>query len=223
MQPYQKILELVEAEQLDITTVSLATITGEFVSYVESVKDQIQPRLLADFVAAAAKLMLIKSKALIPSLTLTSEEDEEIKDFELRLKLYKEFRTASRHLKKFWVTQPRLFSRPYLASRSPVFQPPVKLQLKHLLKTIELLTAAVQKMITPTETIKTKIISLEEKMRDLLRRFQTKLKQSFSQLAINHPRQEIIATFLAILHLVKEGRLTTKQQKAFAEIEIQKI
>ena len=105
--PYDKILELVEAKQLDITTVSLAEITGDFIKQIPD-----DPQFLADFVVVAAKLILIKSKALLPSLQLTEEEEGDIKELEERLKLYKTFKSASENIKKLWDKSSSSVSRP---------------------------------------------------------------------------------------------------------------
>ena len=47
--------------------------------------------MLADFIVVASRLLLIKSKAILPSLALTEEEETDIKDLEMRLKIYREF------------------------------------------------------------------------------------------------------------------------------------
>jgi len=87
--PFGLLLSLIESEKMDITEISLAKIADEYVTYIRGAQD-IDPEELADFLVVAAKLLFIKSKALLPYL-YSGEEDEEIDDLERQLKMYKEF------------------------------------------------------------------------------------------------------------------------------------
>ena len=80
--PLEKLLELIEEKKMEITALSLAEVTGGFFNYVKRVESDIDPKILADFLVVAAKLVLIKSKALLPGLELTQEEELDIKDLE---------------------------------------------------------------------------------------------------------------------------------------------
>ncbi len=96
--PLEKLLELIEERRMEITELSLAEITADFLQYLKNI-ETVEPRFLADFVAIAAQLLLIKSKALLPGIKLTSEEEEKIKDLEGRLLFYKNFKPAIVYLK----------------------------------------------------------------------------------------------------------------------------
>ena len=88
--PIEKLLELIEEKKLNITELNLAEVTADFLNYLKTV-EKLDPKALADFLVVAAKLLLIKSKALLPDLKLTQEEETEIKDFTRRLIICKEF------------------------------------------------------------------------------------------------------------------------------------
>jgi len=75
--PLGLLLQIIENEELDITEVSLARIADQYVKYIRSSND-IDPDKMADFLVLAAKLLLIKSKALLPYLY--PEEEEEIRE-----------------------------------------------------------------------------------------------------------------------------------------------
>src|SRR3989338_2091690 len=110
--PLEKLLELIEARELEITLVNLATVTGDFLSYLKSLDEQTKhPSVLADFVVIASRLLLIKSKAILPSLELTEEEETDIKDLEQRLRIYKEFKIASELMKKTWEKRQPIYGR----------------------------------------------------------------------------------------------------------------
>src|SRR3989344_3177572 len=99
--PLEKLLELIESKELEITRLNLAEVTADFLAYVRSL-EEIDSRVLADFITVAARLILIKSHALLPQLALTEEEEEDIADLERRLKLYKEFRVVERAIANSW-------------------------------------------------------------------------------------------------------------------------
>jgi len=72
--PLDRLLELIEARQLEITQINLAEVTGDFLKYIESLGSEAGVDVFADFLVVAGKLILIKSKALLPNLDLTEEE-----------------------------------------------------------------------------------------------------------------------------------------------------
>src|SRR3989338_9236417 len=92
--PLHLLLELIEAEKLDITSIALSKVTDQFLDYLTETSD-LHPEELADFLVVAARLLLIKSRALLPSLT--GEGDEEA-DLERQLKIYREYYEASKSM-----------------------------------------------------------------------------------------------------------------------------
>src|SRR3989344_3944693 len=131
--PLDKLLELIEEKKLEVTTISLATVTDDFLNYLKAMADhEKHPSVLADFVVVAARLLLIKSKALLPSLELTQEEEMDIRDLESRLKIYQEYRNASVLLQKLWAESQQSFARQYLMNLPPVFYPPQDLKVEDL-------------------------------------------------------------------------------------------
>ena len=73
--PLGALLELIEAEKLDITQIALAKVTESYLQLIEK-NDDIAPEDLADFLVVASKLLLIKSKYLLPFLVIDSAEEE---------------------------------------------------------------------------------------------------------------------------------------------------
>src|SRR4051812_15045342 len=91
--PLEKLLELIEAQKMDVSEVSMAKVTDDFLKYLETLKDPdsaiaVFPadlRVLADFISIASRLIFLKSKYLLPGLALSDEEEADIKDLEERL------------------------------------------------------------------------------------------------------------------------------------------
>ncbi len=79
--PLDLLLSLIEQEELDITKISLAQVTNQYLAYLEAIKET-NPDDLTDFLVIAAKLILIKSKILLPRppASIVEEEEEDIGD-----------------------------------------------------------------------------------------------------------------------------------------------
>src|SRR5690349_179158 len=108
--PLEKLLELIEAREMDVSEVSMAEVTDDFLKYLEAFKKdgangaalEFDLRVLADFISIASKLIFLKSKYLLPGLALTEDEEADIKDLEHRLKMYQELKPALKHIAKLW-------------------------------------------------------------------------------------------------------------------------
>ncbi len=224
--PLDKLLSLVEEKRLAITAVNLAEVTVEFLAYLKTLEQKIPPADLADFLVVAAKLVLIKSKVLVPDLTLTEEEEHEIADLETRLVIYREFAaregSASAHLGKQWQGRTIAFSRPLLASLrgARFFYPGTNLTGAGLAGAMAEFAMTVQELMPRTDSIKTTIISLEEKIRELLARCTQAARESFRNISGRRPRAEVIVMFLALLHLLKAKTLSVSQEENFGDIVI---
>ncbi|MGD2144818.1 MAG: segregation/condensation protein A, partial [Anaerolineae bacterium] len=92
--PLDLLLRLIEREELDVTSVALAQVTDQYLERLAELERR-QPRDLADFLVVAAKLVLIKSAALLPrpSRPDAPEDAEDVgQDLVHRLRLYKRFK-----------------------------------------------------------------------------------------------------------------------------------
>lgn len=88
--PLDLLLKLIEERNLEITEISLSSVTNEYLDYIKQIESNTNE--LADFLVIASTLILIKSKAILPTLELSSEETEEILDLKERLIVYKIFK-----------------------------------------------------------------------------------------------------------------------------------
>lgn len=228
--PLDKLLELIEEQKLPIASVSLASVTGDFLDYVNKTSQTMEPGILSDFLVVAAKLVLIKSRALLPNLELTPEEEGDIKDLEKRLEIYREFAArqeisaqrlnASAYLKKLWDQGGISLSRPLFFSlgERQIFYPSPNLSVQTLTTAFKNLTAALQEFLPETGKIKIVIISLEEKIKELFHRCQEAVRQSFQKLTGQRAKSEVVVMFLAILHLLRDQAIDAEQENQFGDI-----
>lgn len=216
--PLDLLLTLIEEKKLEITEISLAKVTDEFLKYVGDLK-KVAPAILADFLVVAAKLLLIKSRYLLPELILSPEEEKEIKDLTLRLEIYRLFKGAMKEIKNLYNKNP-LFAREFLLNQTPIFYPPSNLSLEDLTKAFQKIWEEFQKIEEfSVEKIK-KIIKIEEKIQQIIEILNQKTKLTFNQLIKKEAKIEIIVTFLALLQLFKEQLIFIEQEEEFGEIKI---
>ncbi len=178
--PLRKLLELVEEKKLEVTRLNLAEVTADFLKYLQSL-EKTDPRIIADIIAVAAKLILIKSHALLPQMQFTEEEEKEILDLEMRLKLYQELKTAEMYIKPLWLKKVA-YSRDYLAGVPPGFYLSQKIEADDLLKRIAKLAEKLSLFFPRQDSVKIKLVNLEEKISELILRVDKVFKMSFNEI-----------------------------------------
>jgi segregation and condensation protein A len=224
--PLGLLLQLIEGEELDITEINLAKIADQYVLHLRSIQDTDADEM-ADFLVIAAKLLFIKSKALLPYL-YTEEDEKEIDDLEKQLKMYKEFISASQKVKEIIANDSYLFLPPLLKNRRsqfnlPVFSAPKKISTDILYTTfINILENLKQSQEEKLEehTLEPKI-NIEEKIFLIRKLLFDKIRVNFSKiLAKAENKTEVIVSFLAVLELAKQKELVFEQDELFSEIHI---
>lgn len=235
--PMEKLLELIEARELEITRVSLAAVTDDFLRYLNRLHKEEEggPALIADFLVVAAKLILIKSKALLPSLALTEEEEQDTRELESRLKLYREFadrggqaleeQSATTLIRAHWREMAPVHTRALFLTMpiTHVFYPPLSVTADTLREALSRLMTFLGEWQLEHQTIQKTVVSVEEKVSELLNRFQEAFAHTFRGLSRNQSRSETIALFLAMLQLLKDRLVAATQERQFDDIILKKV
>ncbi len=221
--PIEKLLELIEAKKLEITELNLAEVTADFLRYITQINADVgreSARLLADFIVVASRLLLIKSKALLPDFQTTEEEEKDIKDLEARLQFYRQFKPAINFLKKILAQNKVSISRPLFFGRPPIFYPSDNLKIDVLYSAVKSIFQALEQLKKETQVVKSSIISLEEKIEEIMNRMGDGLR--FNKLAEKKSRSEIVVLFLALLYLLSKQTIEAEQNERFSDIMIGK-
>ncbi|HOR00141.1 MAG TPA: segregation/condensation protein A [Anaerolineae bacterium] len=217
--PLDLLLRLIEKAELDITTISLAQVADQYLAYMRQL-EEIHPDLLADFLVVAAKLILIKSRALLPRPPQPDEEEDVGDDLVRQLEEYRRFKHASQHLRQ----REEQGMRSYVRLAPPPAQPrgltPGEVSLADLLAAFERVLAD-----TPTVPVSTVVapvvISIDDKMRAIRSALASSRRVHFTGLLMRaQSRVEVVVTFLAILELIKLGHILAEQDAPFGEIYI---
>lgn len=224
--PLGLLLTMIESEEMDITEIALAKIADEYVNYIRSASD-IDPEEMADFLVIAAKLLFIKSKALLPYL-YTAEDAQEVDDLERQLRMYKEFVSASQKIKDRVAEKHFLFLPPLLKNRRqqfnlPVFTAPTKINTDLMQEVFIRLLSALEKLQEeklPESHLEPKI-SIDDKILQIKKMIFDKVRVNFSKLLESAANKtEVIVSFLAVLELAKQKELIFEQDELFGEINI---
>ena len=218
--PMELLLELIEKEEMSITEFSLARVADEYLEYVRN-SENITLSGLSDFLTVAAKLILIKSRALLPTLEITSEEEEEIQDLAHQLEEYKKFKEASIKLGKIASFKRFGFSREgYLGIRS-VFYPPENINAYDLKKHFLAVVAEIPTIEVLKEEIVSEVVTLEEKITALENSLRLRIESSFSEFVMGAKNKvDVIISFLAVLEMVKQRIIDAEQGNLFEEIRL---
>lgn len=217
--PLDLLLSLIEQEELSITDISLAKVTDGYLTILRSAK-KIQPEELADFLVIAAKLILIKSRILLPGL----EAEEEGPSLEAQLKLYKDFVEASRVIDGMLKKKRFMFGRakPFI-EQVPEFSPPPKITASTLQAAFMNVIKALEPIFNLPRAAVERAISIQEKIGHLRTMILDRVAVRFGEiLKGTKSRTEAIVSFLALLELVKQRVVEVKQDALFHDITLHK-
>ena len=221
--PLAMLLALIEREKLAIAEISLAAVADDYLVYVRGLVSP-DPEELAEFLVVAAHLMLIKSRSLLPSLTVPAEEEASLDDLEHRLALLQMMRDASRALRGVEQKGLRIASREAYAGLAPVFYPPPSLGAATLADVFAAVVALIPKPEKLAEEKLKRIVSLEAKISHIRGILQDMVERRFSEIVAGAKEKvDIVVSFLALLELARQKFVDLRQDAHFAEIMIKKI
>jgi len=219
--PLPLLLHLIESAELDIRTVSLASVADGYVQYLAS--HPVDSANLAQFVAIAAQLILLKSRSLLPSESgpelPPAAEDVDEEELRRRLLVYRAIRDAARDLaarddvEPMWHREPRATDLPEapLASLEPALLTAALSRLAQVAEPEAPPPEIVPREITVGQQIRVLREALGETGRLVLQ----------SILAVTSSRTERVVTLLAALELVRRRELRAEQKTLFGPIVLE--
>jgi segregation and condensation protein A len=224
--PIEVLLELIEKRKLFVNDVSLATVTDDFILYIQN--KGMHPDTVAGFLSVAATLILIKARSLLPNIELNTDEAESITDLERRVALYQIINEVSNMLMKSYGKTISYDG----ASRmnGVVFAPDATLTAD----TLPFLIHDMVGRIPPPAPKKPearvyKTISIGEVLATLEARIEKAVSASFNAIRVLSPdtderNQKVytIVSFLGMLELVRRGLIAAEQTESFEDITLRK-
>ena len=220
--PLDLLLQLIERSELDITKLALAEVTNPFLAYVRQLQSH-QGEEVSSFLVVAARLMQIKSEALLPRPPEREPGEEDPGDELVRqLIIYKRYKEIAGILGE----REEAGYRTYLRLVPP---PKVESKLDMSGITIQDLVKAAERIFTiandqqPLSTVvKAPSLTIKDKIKQITWTLNNIRRASFQKLlGEKYSRADVVVTFLALLELVKSYRVRASQEAPFGEIEIE--
>jgi segregation and condensation protein A len=226
--PLDLLLDLIRKQQIDIKDIPIATITAQYLAYMEKAREM-DIDLGAEFVYMAATLIHIKSKMLLPRDPALKEdtqgEEDPRQELVDRLLEHERFKNAAEMLQQKRMIEENVWSNPQIKSFvSEDDDPGLAITLFDLVKAFGEMLERVKNR--PVYEIETADVSVSDMIHYL--------KDRFLEIAPDQPvfilrvfeqqrtRRAMIALFLATLELVKVQAVMIVQKELFGEIALQR-
>ena len=218
--PLDVLLTLIEEQKLSISEISLASVTQQFLDHIKNLAD-LDPNVLADFLTVASKLLVIKSRQLLPSL---EEElpDEEATDLTRQLLIYKRFKEVAKYLKALETKKRHLYAAENQMEIPAAFYPDPGATVSRLRAAMQSLARSLAETARLPRQVVKEVVSIRDKITELQAYLAQKIEMKLTDALKTNSRTEIIVTFLALLELIKQQILTVEQEMLFSDIKIRR-
>ena len=222
--PLDLLLNLIESAELDITSVSLALVTDQYLERIRALQDMDAEEISA-FLVIAAKLIQIKSEALLPRPPVREAGEEDPGEALARqLQLYKKFKEISGWLKERDAQNLRTYLRiatpPKVESRFEMGD----VTLADLIDAAQSIFAREADKAELGTVIKAPKVTIRERVYHITKFLGAEERTTFrAMVADAKSRIEVAVTFLALLELVKRYRVNVHQDALFGDIQIERM
>jgi segregation and condensation protein A len=231
--PLDLLLYLIEKNKVNIYDIPIVEITSQYMEYLTEMKKR-DLNILSEFLVMAATLIDIKSKMLLPSSPNEEEEEEDPRaELVQQLLEYKMYKCMAYELKDRQIDAERvMYKAPTIPEEVAAFEEPINLEELvsdvTLAKLNEIFQSIMKKQVDKIDPVRSKFgkiekeeVSLEDKMGYLEDYAKSHRQFSFRNLLAGQTgKMEVIVTFLAILELMKMGKISIYQDHIFDDIRI---
>lgn len=227
--PLDLLCDMISKQKIEIKDISIIEITKQYLAYINML-EAMDLEVTSDFITMATKLLEIKSKYLLFSQRELDEEEDPRLELMEQLKEYKKYKKASEVLKD----SVDYLNQPYYRNREEIIIDD-KVDLNEIsiesIKSILPYIFKVKNIEEENETkkderlnkiVRGKIISVEEKIEYIQNILTTADKISFNNIIKDNTKDEVIATFLSLLELIKAKEIVVVQENFFEDIIIKK-
>ena len=231
--PLDLLLHLIDRDKIDIFDIPIIQITAEYMEYISQMEEE-DLEIVSDFLVMAATLLEIKSKMLLPKEV--NDEGEEIDpraELVERLLEYKKYKYMGQVLEQREDEAGlRFYKAPTIPKEVEKYVPPINLD--ELLKNVTLERLgqlfndvmkrkedSIDQLRSKFGVIKREKVSLEGRIVDVLKYARSHRHFSFRHMVRKKKdKMDVVISFLAILELMKMGKITLVQERPFADMDI---
>jgi segregation and condensation protein A len=222
--PLDLLLQLIERAELDITKVALAIVTDQYLAHLQTMEEQRADEVSA-FLVIAAKLVQIKSEALLPRPPVREAGEDDPADALIQqLIIYKRFKYIAGYLAHLEARGMQTYLRLAPVPRLDSIPDLGDLTLADLLSAAQSTFLKVDERQSLGEVVQLPRITIREKIHYIAFNLRRQGRLSFLQLFTSRPTTlEVVVTFLAMLELIKRRLVRVHQETLFGEIEIENV
>ena len=234
--PLDLLLHLIDKSKIDIYDIPIVEITDQYMEYIRQMQEE-DLDVMSEFMVMAATLLDIKCKMLLPKeVNEEGEEEDPRAELVQQLLEYNMYKNLSYELRdRMRDAEKVLYKEPTIPGEILNYREPA--DPKELLKdiTLEKLNSIYKSVLRRQEDkmdpirskfgkIEQEEVNLPEKMNDVEEYARTHKTFSFRQLLEKQcSRTQVVVTFLAILELMKTGKIIIRQEHLFDDIEIESL
>ncbi len=231
--PLDLLLHLIDKNKVDIYDIPIVEITRQYLEYVNQMERE-DLNVVSDFLVMAATLLDIKSRMLLPKTTDDEGEEDPRAELVARLLEYKRYKMMAQQLLDMEEdAEGAFFKMPTVPKEVAKYEPPVDLNelldgltLAKLQRIFESVIRRQQDKVDPIRSnfgiIKKEPVSLEHKILDVLQFARRQRRFSFRQMLVRQgDKLEVVVTFLAVLELMKIGKIALTQEHTFDDMDIE--
>ena len=234
--PLDLLLHLIEKNKVNIYDIPIAMITDQYLEYVKHMEEE-SLDVVSEFLVMAATLLDIKAKMLLPKeVNEEGEEEDPRSELVARLLEYKTYKYMSLELKDMELDAEKIFYKsPTIPKEVEQYEQPVDLDklldgvtLAKLQQIFQSVLKRQKEKIDPVRstfgTIKKEPVSLEQKIASVMSYARKNRKFSFrGMLSKQKDKTEVVVTFLALLELMKVGKIYLTQENLFDDMMIETL
>jgi len=234
--PLDLLLHLIEKNKVNIYDIPIAMITEQYLEYVKHMEEE-SLDVVSEFLVMAATLLDIKAKMLLPKeVNEEGEEEDPRSELVARLLEYKTYKYMSLELKDMELDAEKIFYKsPTIPKEVEQYEQPVDLDklldgvtLAKLQQIFQSVLKRQKEKIDPVRstfgTIKKEPVSLEQKIASVMSYARKNRKFSFrGMLSKQKDKTEVVVTFLALLELMKVGKIYLTQENLFDDMMIETL
>lgn len=220
--PLGLLLSLIEQRKLPITSVSLAAVADQYLAHMRAMP-ALDADMLSDFLLVAAKLLLIKSRAILPGQEEPTEEEDPAEELAARLQEYRLFRAAAQYLQTLEQREGRCYPHPPRAEAVPIGPTPLEPVAPAALALVlrQLLARQLRQPAQAAEVQRLVRASVEARMALISELLEASTSVAWDRIA-GQSVDEVVATFLALLEMLKRGLAVVEQEGIFGPIVVRR-
>lgn len=214
--PLDVLLSLIKKRKLFINDISLAQITGDYLSFIKENQESLSDK--TEFLHIATTLVWVKSKSLLPNKDIEGDQQDEINELEDRLRAYKLIKKQAGKLRDLF-GETILFTPTDSHEPEDVFAPGDNLTTDRLARIANRSLVSLPQESLPTAELE-KTVSLREEIGRLNQLLSEKITITFEKLRRSETPADQTVSFVALLELAKAEKISVNQKNTFAEITI---